>query len=220
MPNHADTQGLAGAWPHSKAPDAQGRLVQAQSSIDADINSQNLERALVTPFKKDSEFTWDWQETSSKALKIKDLDFSDLCNEEDFDVLDTTTIENGSLHAPPPLPPGIGLMAEGGPMALPPPPPPLGCPPPPPPVPGCPLPPPPPAPLGSSIPNGHSPPKKKKTVKLFWKELKQPDNCTGAGKFGQATVWSSLQRVEIDAAKLEHLFESRAKEVPSSKVST
>ncbi|KYO34816.1 FH1/FH2 domain-containing protein 1 [Alligator mississippiensis] len=217
MPNHADTQGLAGAWPHSKAPDAQGRLVQAQSSIDADINSQNLERALVTPFKKDSEFTWDWQETSSKALKIKDLDFSDLCNEEDFDVLDTTTIENGSLHAPPPLPPGIGLMAEGGPMALPPPPPPLGCPPPPPPVPGCPLPPPPPAPLGSSIPNGHSPPKKKKTVKLFWKELKQPDNCTGAGKFGQATVWSSLQRVEIDAAKLEHLFESRAKEVPSSK---
>uniref|UniRef100_A0A674J7U9 Formin homology 2 domain containing 1 n=1 Tax=Terrapene triunguis TaxID=2587831 RepID=A0A674J7U9_9SAUR len=110
----------------------------------------------------------------------------------------------GGLLAPPPPPPP--------PPSCPPPP---GCPPPPPPpVPGCP---PPPALLGPPAPDGRSPAKKKKTVKLFWKELKHPSSRAGAGRFGQSTVWASLERVEIDAAKLEHLFESRAKEVLSSK---
>uniref|UniRef100_A0A674JBL3 Formin homology 2 domain containing 1 n=1 Tax=Terrapene triunguis TaxID=2587831 RepID=A0A674JBL3_9SAUR len=114
-----------------------------------------------------------------------------------------TETERGLLAPPPPPPP---------PPSCPPPP---GCPPPPPPpVPGCP---PPPALLGPPAPDGRSPAKKKKTVKLFWKELKHPSSRAGAGRFGQSTVWASLERVEIDAAKLEHLFESRAKEVLSSK---
>uniref|UniRef100_A0A674JBT9 Formin homology 2 domain containing 1 n=1 Tax=Terrapene triunguis TaxID=2587831 RepID=A0A674JBT9_9SAUR len=129
---------------------------------------------------------------------------------------------NDSFHVPPPPPPGTGALTAGGLLAPPPPPPPPpscppppGCPPPPPPpVPGCP---PPPALLGPPAPDGRSPAKKKKTVKLFWKELKHPSSRAGAGRFGQSTVWASLERVEIDAAKLEHLFESRAKEVLSSK---
>ncbi|MGH0162333.1 UNVERIFIED_CONTAM: hypothetical protein FKN15_049501 [Acipenser sinensis] len=59
--------------------------------------------------------------------------------------------------------------------------------------------------------------KKRKTVKLFWKELKQseiPRKCT----FGRGTVWASLDKVTVDTAKLEHLFESKAKELPSAKV--
>uniref|UniRef100_A0A8C8S2R0 Formin homology 2 domain containing 1 n=1 Tax=Pelusios castaneus TaxID=367368 RepID=A0A8C8S2R0_9SAUR len=139
--------------------------------------------------------------------------------------LQTGGIGNGSSHMPPPPPPGPGILTAGGLMAPPPPPPPPpscpplppgpGCPPPPlPPAPACP---PPPASLGSSVPDSHFQAKKKKTVKLFWKELKQADDCTGAGRFGQGTMWASLERVEIDAPKLEHLFESRAKDAPSSK---
>ncbi|KFQ09001.1 FH1/FH2 domain-containing protein 1, partial [Leptosomus discolor] len=87
-------------------------------------------------------------------------------------------------------------------------------PPPPPLVPGC-LPPP--GLPGLSAMDGPSQAKKKRTVKLFWKELKQLDGTVGPGRFGQATLWASLQNVEVNAAKLEHLFESRSKEVPTSK---
>ncbi|XP_009989840.1 PREDICTED: FH1/FH2 domain-containing protein 1, partial [Tauraco erythrolophus] len=99
----------------------------------------------------------------------------------------------------------------------PPPPPPAipGCPPPPPPplVPGCP---PPPSLPGLTATDGPSQ-AKKRTVKLFWKELKQLDGTSGPGRFGQATLWASLQSVEVNAAKLQHLFESRSKDVPTSK---
>uniref|UniRef100_A0A674J7H9 Formin homology 2 domain containing 1 n=1 Tax=Terrapene triunguis TaxID=2587831 RepID=A0A674J7H9_9SAUR len=201
---------------------ARTRLPRTQSSVEAEANAQNVERALLTPFKKDFEFMWDRLEAGPMLLKIKDLDFSDLGEEEDFDALEQGAVGNDSFHVPPPPPPGTGALTAGGLLAPPPPPPPPpscppppGCPPPPPPpVPGCP---PPPALLGPPAPDGRSPAKKKKTVKLFWKELKHPSSRAGAGRFGQSTVWASLERVEIDAAKLEHLFESRAKEVLSSK---
>ncbi|TFJ99793.1 Transcription activator BRG1 [Platysternon megacephalum] len=226
QPSQAELQGsqdLENARPHGKAPDGQvsgarTRLVHTQSSVEAEANAQNVERALLTPFKKDSEFMWDHLEPGPMLLKIKDLDFSDLGEEEDFDALEQGAVGNDSFHAPPP---GTGALTAGGFLAPPPPPPPPSCPPPPgcpppppPPVPGCP---PPPALLGLPAPDGRSPAKKKKTMKLFWKELKHPSSRAGAGRFGRGTVWASLERVEIDAAKLEHLFESRVKEVLSSK---
>ncbi|XP_050779106.1 FH1/FH2 domain-containing protein 1 isoform X2 [Gopherus flavomarginatus] len=230
QPSQAELQGsqdLENTRPEGQAPDrqvssAQTRLPCTQSSIEAEANAQNVERALLTPFKKDFEFMWDRLEPGPVLLKIKDLDFSDLGEEEDFDALEQGAVGNDSFHVPPPPPPGTEALTVGGLLAPPPPPPPPpscppppGCPPPPPPpVPGCP---PPPALLGAPAPDGRSPAKKKKTVKLFWKELKHPSSHTGAGRFGRGTVWASLERVEIDAAKLEHLFESRAKEVLSSK---
>ncbi|CAM4620612.1 unnamed protein product [Lepidochelys olivacea] len=226
QPSQAELQGgrdLENAGPHGKAPDrqvsgARTRLPCTQASVEAEANAQSMGRALLSPFKKDSEFMWDRLEPSPMLLRIKDLDFSDLGEEEDFDAFEQKAVENDSFHVPPPPPPGTGALAMGGLMAPPPPPPPPGCPPPPPPpVPGCP-PPPPPELLGSPAPDGRSPAKKKKkTVKLFWKELKHHSSHAGAGRFGRGTVWASLERVEIDAAKLEHLFESRAKEVLSSK---
>lgn len=49
-------------------------------------------------------------------------------------------------------------------------------------------------------------------MKLFWKELKQaPEGCVKC-KFGRGTVWGSLDKVAVDSAKLEHLFETKAKE--------
>ncbi|NXG13099.1 FHOD1 protein, partial [Grallaria varia] len=231
------------AWLCGRAPDgpvasAHAKLVRAMSSIDAETHTQKLENTGLMPIKKDMELTWERLEASPMQLKIKDLDFTDLGEEEDFDVLDTGPMTNGSfLHS------GIEATSAGTSMAPPPPPaipgcppppppPPLpaipGCPPPPPPaIPGCPPPPPPVAPgcppppqlPGSSATDSPSQ-AKKRTVKLFWKELKQLDGTVGPGRFGQGTLWASLQNVEVNAAKLEHLFESRSKEVPASKKAT
>uniref|UniRef100_A0A8C3K779 Formin homology 2 domain containing 1 n=1 Tax=Calidris pygmaea TaxID=425635 RepID=A0A8C3K779_9CHAR len=146
---------------------------------------------------------------------------------------------SGYLMVPPPPPPIPGCppppppppVAPGCPPPPPPPPVAPGCPPPPPPppvAPGCPPPPPPmvpgcPPPPGLPDPSATDGPtqaKKKRTVKLFWKELKQLDGTVAPGRFGQATVWASLENVEVNVAKLEHLFESRSKEAPTSKKAT
>ncbi|NXF53349.1 FHOD1 protein, partial [Oceanites oceanicus] len=241
-----------GTWLHGRAPDgpvasAHAKLARAMSSIDAETHTQKLENTGMMPIKKDVELTWERLEASPVQLKIKDLDFTDLGEEEDFDILDMGPIANGSF-----LSPGIEAMSTGALMVPPPPPAVPGCPPPPPPaVPGCPPPPPPPPAVpgcppppppppafpgcppppppavpgcppppglpGPSATDGPSQAKKKRTVKLFWKELKQLDGTVGPGRFGQATLWASLQNVEVNAAKLEHLFESRSKEVPTSK---
>ncbi|NXL46321.1 FHOD1 protein, partial [Podilymbus podiceps] len=236
-----DSQQQEDAWPCVRAPDgpvasAHAKLARAMSSVDAETHMQKLENTGMMPIKKDAELTWEHLEASPVQLKIKDLDFTDLGEEDDFDILDTEPMANGSF-----LPPGIKATSAGGLMIPPPPPAVPGCPPPPPPppaipgcppppppaVPGCPPPPPPPPavpgcppppPLPSPLAiDGPSQAKKKRTVKLFWKELKQLDGTVGPGRFGQATLWASLQNVEVNAAKLEHLFESRSKEVPTSK---
>ncbi|NXK46078.1 FHOD1 protein, partial [Chauna torquata] len=257
-------------WLRGRAPDgpvasAHAKLARATSSIDAETHTQKLENTVMMPIKKDMELSWEHLEASPVQLKIKDLDFTDLGEEEDFDILDTGPIANGSflppgieaasagvllVPPPPPMVPGCPPPPPPPPMAPgcppPPPPPPIipGCPPPPPPppmAPGCPPPPPPPPIIpgcppppppmvpgyppppglpGPSTMDGPSQAKKKRTVKLFWKELKQLDGTVGPGRFGQATLWASLQSVEVNTAKLEHLFESRAKEVPTSKKAT
>ncbi|XP_035754667.1 FH1/FH2 domain-containing protein 1 isoform X2 [Egretta garzetta] len=215
-------------WLCSRAPDGpvantHTKLAHAMSSIDAETHTQKLENTGMVPIKKDVELTWEHLQASPVQLKIKDLDFTDLGEEEDFDILDTGPMANGSFFSPSIKATSAGsLMVPPPPPAAPgcPPPPPLppavpGCPPPPPPaVPGCP---PPPGLPGLSVADGPSQAKKKRTVKLFWKELKQLDGTVGSGRFGQATLWASLQNVEVNAAKLEHLFESRSKEVPPSK---
>lgn len=204
--------------------DLQVRPLRAQFSIDAEANLQSLESTLMAPFRKDLEAMC--REPSPKLLKIRDLDFSDLSKEEDFDVLETEMMGKVSSHAPDHC---TARTADGvlapPPPPLPPPLPPGFAPPPPPPpsLPGCPPPPPPPLPgfppgLFSSSPGDSHRPSKKKTVKLFWRELKNVDSSPGRGRFGQATLWASLEKVEIDTAKLEHLFESKAKDVLPSKV--
>ncbi|NXQ63351.1 FHOD1 protein, partial [Anthoscopus minutus] len=203
---------LPGRAPDGPVASARAKLVRAMSSIDDEPHTQKLESTGMMPIKKDTELTWERLETIPVQLKIRDLDFTDLGEEEDFDVLDTGPMTNGSF-----LHPGIEAMSAGTFMAPPPPPALPGCPPPPPPppaVPGCPSPP---GLPGPSTTDGPSQAKKKRTVKLFWKELKQLDGTVGPGKFGQGTLWASLQNVEVNAAKLEHLFESRSKEVPTSK---
>uniref|UniRef100_A0AAZ3RZ17 Formin homology 2 domain containing 1 n=1 Tax=Oncorhynchus tshawytscha TaxID=74940 RepID=A0AAZ3RZ17_ONCTS len=222
----AELQGLGGSAQAARArlaEEQQHRRLRPQYSIDAETHSRNLEKTQMTPLARDRQTdAWDQLQPSSKALKIKDLDFSDLMEEEDIDVLDVDVFDvgvgrPGGASAPPPPPPGAPFMS-----IPPPPPPPLGgglCSPPPPPPPGAPPPPPPPppgAPPSSSSSSQTPDPafaKKRKTVKLFWKELKQSDSPRKC-KFGRGTVWASLDKVTVDTAKLEHLFESKAKELP------
>ncbi|XP_049720201.1 FH1/FH2 domain-containing protein 1 isoform X2 [Elephas maximus indicus] len=147
--------------------------------------------------------------TCAPKLCIGDLDFSDLGEDEDQDMLNVESVEAGKgVPPPPPLPP----LLLGAP------------PPPPPPLPTLtkgPFPPPPPpaAPLPPSVPDDPALPTKRKTVKLFWRELKLAGSPGGSrGHFGPCpTLWASLEPVSVDTARLEHLFESRAKDVLPSK---
>eukprot|EP00071_Canis_lupus_P006134 XP_005620910.1 FH1/FH2 domain-containing protein 1 isoform X4 [Canis lupus familiaris] len=142
-------------------------------------------------------------------LCIGDLDFSDLGEDEDEDILNVEAVE--AVKGVPPPPPPLPALSGGAPPPPPPPPPPIkgSLPPPPPPA----------APLSPSAPDGLPLPTKRKTVKLFWRELKLAGGHGGSGsRFGPCpTLWASLEPVSVDTARLEHLFESRAKDVLPSK---
>lgn len=190
----------------------QNRSVRQQNSIDVESHARHLETTQMTPLGLGGPAdAWEQLQPSAAALRIKDLDFSDLLDEEDIDVLDMDTFDSSSRAAacfsgiPPPPPPPPGMA---GPPPPPPPPPPPG---------GVAPPPPPPPPPGAPPPPSSNQKQKKKTVKLFWKELKQADGPQKC-RFGRGTVWASLDKVAVDTSRLEHLFESKAKELPIAKV--
>lgn len=113
--------------------------------------------------------------------------------------------KNVFLQIPPPPPP---LLKDNG---CAPPPPPFSTPRAPPPVPNPPM-------FGINLqiaPKASEtkiPIKKnKKTVKLFWKEVRDDPVCMVKLKGGY--IWDELNPVAVDTQKLEHLFESRAKDL-------
>ncbi|MCJ8728758.1 hypothetical protein PDJAM_G00008060 [Pangasius djambal] len=172
-----------------------------------------------TPPKKESDHIWDQLMATPRELRIKEMDFTDLLEEDDTDILDVGNMIKSPDHmTPPPPPPCI--------PNLPPPPPLFGCPPPPP-VPGGMLPPPPPSVasvspslIGSPQLNRGEPPlfqKKKKTIRLFWNEVRPTDWQYGSDKRCKESLWSKLDPVKLDTAKLELLFETKSKELPVSK---
>uniref|UniRef100_I3J5I8 Formin homology 2 domain containing 1 n=1 Tax=Oreochromis niloticus TaxID=8128 RepID=I3J5I8_ORENI len=227
LPPHTSPNGTMDTEQGTKTPPTdkcvsihhQKRYIRQQSSIDTEAHARSLDTTQMTPLGPgSSNDAWDQLQPSAAALRIKDLDFSDLLDEEDIDVLDIDTFDSSAssftlsgIPPPPPPPPGM-------PGAPPPPPPPGGLapPPPPPPPPGGLAPPPPPPPPGVPPPPHEASQKKKKTVKLFWKELKQADGPKKC-RFGRGTVWASLDKVAVDTARLEHLFESKGKELPVAK---
>jgi len=136
------------------------------------------------------------------ALKIRDLDFSDL-----LAAVDTS---NGSRHSP--------ATACGVPLGAVPTPPP----PPPPPPPPFVIPPP---PLGESTAPPSTPlstgaaAKTRKTMKLHWKEARPDARSVFGGGRTSETIWTEMSReigaVQIDCGKLEHLFETRTVDMKS-----
>ncbi|XP_056597832.1 FH1/FH2 domain-containing protein 3 isoform X2 [Triplophysa dalaica] len=164
-----------------------------------------LEKQLPPPPpKKESDCIWDQLMATPRELRIGDIDFTDLRDEEDQDVLDTGSLTSGDLPPPPPCP-----------FKLPPPPPMFGCPPPPPMF-NIRVPPPPPSFSTSAPPPLQSPlfQKKKKTIRLFWTEVRPAD---WTHRRSQESLWSILEPVKLDTSKLETLFESKSKEMPVTK---
>ncbi|KAM9340070.1 FH1/FH2 domain-containing protein 3 isoform 2-T2 [Symphorus nematophorus] len=166
------------------------------------------------PPKKESDTIWDQLLASPRELRIGDINFTDLTEEDDKDILDAVLMGGcGELPPPPPPPPCL--------PRFPPPPPMLGSCPPPPPMIGIMRPPPPPclnAPI--PVPPPPEPPlfnKKKKTIRLFWSEVRPTDSQYRDYKRSGDSLWSKLEPVKLDTAKLEHLFESKSKEIPVTK---
>uniref|UniRef100_A0A452HGI7 Uncharacterized protein n=1 Tax=Gopherus agassizii TaxID=38772 RepID=A0A452HGI7_9SAUR len=180
---------------------------------EAEFDEKVPEKTPAQP-KKESDYIWDQLMANPRELKIKDMDFTDLGDEDDVDVLDIDMGPGDSLVPPPPPPPSF--------LGLPPPPPlPLfGCPPPPS---GNLLAPPPlfSTPQGSGSPQiSRGQPafmKKKKTIRLFWNEVRPFEWQCKNNKRCKEFLWSKLEPIKVDTSKLEHLFESKSKELPITK---
>ncbi|XP_064598938.1 uncharacterized protein LOC135465600 isoform X3 [Liolophura sinensis] len=187
---------------------------QLRSSVG---QKQPSQEQLQEVKKSESDILWEQlQKKLKRPLKIKNMDFSDLREEEAVDVFAPQPPAQmlGGVPPPPPMMGGIP----------PPPPPPMmgGAPPPPPPPPGAP-PPPPSFPGRSAAPVEKGPPppganlkKNKKTLKLHWRELQ--NNVPHPATQGD-TIWKEVVKVPIklDVDRLEHLFESKTNEMKAKK---
>uniref|UniRef100_A0A8D3BGN6 Formin homology 2 domain containing 3a n=1 Tax=Scophthalmus maximus TaxID=52904 RepID=A0A8D3BGN6_SCOMX len=177
----------------SSISSASSTLEREERGGPENVSSQ---RAPSPPPKKESDTIWDQLLASPRELRIGDINFTDLTEDDDKDILDAVLMGGcGELPAPPPPPP-----------CFPPPPPIFGSCPPPPPLFGIMRPPPPPFfNTQMPVPPPPEPPlfnKKKKTIRLFWSEVN--------------SFWSKLEPVKLDTAKLEHLFETKSKEMPKT----
>ncbi|XP_004752338.1 FH1/FH2 domain-containing protein 3 isoform X7 [Mustela putorius furo] len=192
-----------------------GDLGRGSVSPDAEPNDKVPEKASAQP-KTESDYIWDQLMANPRELRIQDMDFTDLGEEDDVDVLDVDLGPREAPGPPPPPPPTfLGLP--------PPPPPPLLDSVPPPPVPGNLLAPSPvfnaPQGLGwPQVPRGQPAfTKKKKTIRLFWNEVRPFEWPCKNNRRCREFLWSKLEPIKVDTSRLEHLFESKSKELAVSK---
>ncbi|KAM8883020.1 FH1/FH2 domain-containing protein 3 isoform 1-T1 [Synchiropus picturatus] len=189
-----------------------GDLIKDLNSPHPHLDCQASEPPAPPP-KKESDTIWDQLLASPRELRIGDINFTDLTDEDDKDILDSVFM-GGCGDLPPPPPPPFSFPR------LPPPPPILGICPPPPPLTGIMRPPPPCFSSPMPAPPPPEPPlfnKKKKTIRLFWSEIRPADAQYRDYKRSGDSFWSKLDSVKIDTAKLEHLFETKSKEMPVTK---
>ncbi|XP_061520150.1 FH1/FH2 domain-containing protein 3-like isoform X9 [Phycodurus eques] len=196
-----------------------GDLIKDSGCSHPDLDSESNDLMPLPPPKKESDTIWDQLLASPRELRIGDINFTDLTEDDDVDILDAVLIGSCSDLPPPPPPPLPPSFFH----SFPPPLPAIATCPPPPPLSGMMLPPPPPPPpsLGSLMPVAPPPEpplfnKKKKTIRLFWNEVRPELPCRDYKRNGDS-VWSKLDSVKLDTAKLEHLFESKSKEMPVTK---
>ncbi|XP_068611939.1 FH1/FH2 domain-containing protein 3 [Brachionichthys hirsutus] len=216
---HLDNQGNVRA-----VAEKFGDLVKGLSSppeVEASKEQQQTDQSATAvpstvPPKKESDYIWDQLMAAPRELRIKEMDFTDLRDEDDMDILDMDSVMGSGDLTPPPPPPPCNA-------AIPPPPPLFGCPPPPPLL-GKIMPPPPPfmAPIPPPSPQlsrGEAPlfQKKKKTIRLFWNEVRPVDWQRKSHKFCKESLWAKLEPIKLDISKMEQLFESKSKELPVTK---
>ncbi|XP_065341826.1 uncharacterized protein Fhos isoform X3 [Cloeon dipterum] len=182
--------------------DMTGLISKAMEGLNKSKSDSKTETKIAPPEPpKKSEVDLQWEkitENVDRPLALCDLDFTDLNSEDEVDILAPSIHSNG---VPPPPPPAPAMMPPG---AMPPPP----CAP----------------PSFGSAANSAEPgdnnlseklaKKSKKTVKLFWKEVRDdPVVVARLQKSGISLIWDELSPVFVDTQKLEHLFESRAKDI-------
>lgn len=172
--------------------------VTRSPSFDPELKKQ------LSPEPKKSENELQWEElvrNMSRPLNLCDLDFTDLTADDEKDVLAPRGLGGNIPPPPPPLGmPAPPMMMMKNNVMIPPP-----------------MFPPPAAPNGMfnayGRNQGDSPTntiqKNKKTVKLFWKEVREDLIPVSVGQ----TIWDELPAASVDTEKLEHLFESRAKDI-------
>ncbi|XP_062543478.1 FH1/FH2 domain-containing protein 3 isoform X2 [Armigeres subalbatus] len=199
-----DMSGLISKAKEGLAKSKSNKDISRSPSVDSDIKKLGGEQ-------KKSENELHWEEivkNMTRKLNLCDLDFTDLTSDDDKDVL----APRGFGGAVPPPPPPGGLLPPMGVM---------------PPPPNMMMRPPPTNLMPPMFPNGGLPNpaamtngdvsgmivKNKKTVKLFWKEVRE-DMIPATI---QRTIWDELPEATVDTQKLEHLFESRAKDLMTKK---
>lgn len=178
-------------------------LAKSKSKVEVikSPTNENLSKAEVK--KSENELRWEELIANlNRSLNLCDMDFTDLGSEDEVDILAPVAVSNG---IPPPPPPLKDICTA------PPPPPRIT----------------PPAPVAPAPPmfnlqrtcraaETKIPIKKnKKTVKLFWKEVR--DDPISHLKLKTGFIWDELSPVNVDTQKLEHLFESRAKDLITKK---
>ncbi|KAM8782888.1 FH1/FH2 domain-containing protein 3 isoform 7-T7 [Rhynchonycteris naso] len=191
-----------------------GDLGRGSISFDAEPDDKVPEKTSAQP-KTESDYIWDQLMANPRELRIQDMDFTDLGEEDDIDVLDVD-LGHGETPGPPPPPPPTFLGLP------PPPPPPLLDSMPPPPVPGNLFN----APIFNApqglgwpqVPRGQPAfTKKKKTIRLFWNEVRPFEWPCKNNRRCREFLWSKLEPIKVDTSRLEHLFESKSKELSVSK---
>lgn len=191
-----------------------GEVGRGSVSPDAESHDKVPDTPPAQP-KTESDYIWDQLMANPRELRIQDMDFTDLGEEDDIDVLDVDLGHREAPGPPPPPPPTfLGLP--------PPPPPPLLDSVPPPPVPGNLLASPvfnTPQGLGwSQVPKGQPAfTKKKKTIRLFWNEVRPFEWPSKNNRRCREFLWSKLEPIKVDTSRLEHLFESKSKELSVTK---
>ncbi|XP_049587122.1 FH1/FH2 domain-containing protein 3 isoform X2 [Syngnathus scovelli] len=189
-------------------------LTEAEASKEPQHAQTDNSGGIPAAQKKESDQIWDQLMAAPRELRIKEMDFTDLRDEDDLDILVMESVMESGDHVPPPPPPPLRSAV------LPPPPPLFGCPPPPPILGKMVLPPPPFMPPPSPQLNRGDLPlflKKKKTIRLFWKEVRPMEWQCKSHKFCKESLWSKLEPLKLDTSKLEQLFESKSKELPITK---
>ncbi|EDK97004.1 formin homology 2 domain containing 3 [Mus musculus] len=134
-----------------------------RGAISPDVESQD--KVPDTPpaqLKTESDYIWDQLMANPRELRIQDMDFTDLGEEDDIDVLD-----------------GLGW---------------------------------------SQVPRGQPAfTKKKKTIRLFWNEVRPFEWPSKNNRRCREFLWSKLEPIKVDTSRLEHLFESKSKELSVTK---
>nr|XP_006817418.1 PREDICTED: uncharacterized protein LOC100376574 [Saccoglossus kowalevskii] len=213
----SSTDDSSGKGPVGPSGDVTGFIGQALEGLHGAGSGPSQQgtdkgQSKVEAPKREADERWDeLMAATERELKIKNMDFTDLGDSDEEDVLqEIIPVHNGTLCGAPPPPPPPPPFFGGAPPPPPPPPPFLGL------TTGDGrIPPPPPPPPPNQSTGGTLSRKSKKTVRLFWKEVR-PTPAIQVKK-DENTIWGQLETVELDTTKLEHLFESRTKDITLKK---